>query len=78
LVPSPPRSPTCQVDLSALQDAGIPHSAHDPPRTLLLALPPLIIAAATADPWEFDRKRYDELMGIWEALDAEQISPQPR
>ena len=67
----PPRTPAFLAALSVLQDAGIPCSEHDAPATLLLALQPLIIAAATADPWEFDRARFEELMRLWEALAAE-------
>lgn len=67
-----PRSPAYLAALSALQEAGIPCSAHDAPQTLLLALQPLIIATATAEPWAFDRARYDRLMALWEALNAKQ------
>lgn len=66
-----PRSPAYLAVLSALQEAGIPYSKHDAPRRLLLALQPLIVAEATADPWEFDRSRFDRLMGLWEELAAE-------
>ena len=66
-----PRSPAYVAALSALQEAGLPYTEHDAPEALLLALQPLIVAAATADPWEFDRVRYDDLMALWEALATE-------
>ena len=69
---SPSRSSAYLAALSALQASGIPCSEHDAPQTLLLALQPLIIAAAASDPWAFDRARYDHLMALWEALNAEQ------
>ena len=68
----PVRSPAYQAALAALREAGLPCSAYDTPETLLAALQPLIIAAATADPWVFDRARYDWLMGLWETLHTEQ------
>lgn len=42
---------------------------------LLDALHWAVIAEATANPWAFDRTRYDHLMGLWEALVAEPEGP---
>lgn len=72
---SPSRSPAYLAALAALQEANFPCTEHDEPQTLLLALKTMIIAAATADPSLFERACFDRLMGLWETLDAEQVSP---
>ncbi|MFN8660311.1 MAG: hypothetical protein U0075_00375 [Thermomicrobiales bacterium] len=71
MAPKPPRSPVYLAALSTLREADIPCTEHDLSEAILTALQPLIVVPATADPWAFDRARYDHLMGLWKDLAAE-------
>lgn len=53
--PTTSRSPASLAALTALREAGIPGPELDAPQTLLEDLQEAVIAAATADPWAFDR-----------------------